>query len=374
MALRLRELTQEEHTTIELLLHARKVPVGKLKRAQIVWLANQGLRPAEIAERLQVSERMVRNRLHRFNEQGLQGLEEAPRSGRPVTYQPEVVSEIIQTALSHPRDLREDYATWTLDRLVDYLHRVKGIRMKRSRISEIFVAEGLSWRHEETWFGERVDPDFAHKRGAIETVYTAPPAGSVTVCLDQMGPVAVKSYPGKQLVDPEAAETQPAGRAKQEIDYGRREKAGYVFGALQPRTGEVFTATYTRRRLVNWIDFLQQLEEWIPTDVERVYAVLDNLSMHRAVDVLLFNLAYLRWEFVFQPTYAAYLNLIEPWWKTLKSLALKGRRFETWREIEEAVQKATAYWNTHKHPYVWGRRRRHQPRRKPGIAHLPKVA
>jgi len=117
MALRLRELTKEEHTTIEQLLHARKVPVGKLKRAQIVWLANQGLRPAEIAERLHVSERMVRNRLHRFNEQGLQGLEEAPRSGRPVTYQPEVVSEIIQTALSKPRDLGEDYATWTLDRL-----------------------------------------------------------------------------------------------------------------------------------------------------------------------------------------------------------------------------------------------------------------
>ena len=374
MALRLRELTKEEDTTIEQLLHARKVPAGKLKRAQIVWLTNQGLRPPEIAERLQVSERMVRNRLHRFNEQGLQGLEEAPRSGRPVTYQPEVVSEIIQTALSKPQDLGEDYATWTLDRLVEHLHRVKGIRMKRSRISEIFIQEGLRWRHEETWFGERVDPDFAKKRGAIETVYTAPPAGSVTVCLDQMGPVAVKSYPGKQLVDPEAGEPTPAGRAKQEIDYGRREKAGYVFGALQPRTGEVFTATYTRRRLVNWIDFLQQLEEWIPTDVERVYAVLDNLSMHRAVDVLLFNLAYPRWEFVFQPTYAAYLNLIEPWWKTLKSLALKGRRFETWREIEEAVQKATAYWNAHKHPYVWGRRRRHQPRRKFGIAQLPKVA
>jgi len=374
MALRLRELTKEEHTTIEQLLHARKVPAGKLKRAQIVWLTNQGLRPPEIAKRLQVSERMVRNRLHRFNEQGLLGLEEAPRSGRPMTYTPEEVSSIIQTALSHPRDLGEDYANWTLDRLVEHLHRVKGIRMQRSRISELFIAEGLRWRHEETWFGERVDPDFAKKRGAIETVYTTPPEDSVTVCLDQMGPVAVKSYPGKQLVDPEAVETKPAGRAKQEIDYGRREKAGYVFGALQPRTGEVFTATYTRRRLVNWIDFLQQLEEWIPKGVERVYAVLDNLSMHRAVDVLLFNLAYPRWEFVFQPTYAAYLNLIEPWWKTLKSLALKGRRFETWREIEEAVQKATAYWNAHKHPYVWGRRRRHQPRRKPGIAHLPKVA
>ncbi len=95
----------------------------------------------------------------------------------------------------------------------------------------------------------------------------------MTVCLDQMDPVAVKSYAGKRLVSPEATETTLAERAKQEIDYGRREKAGYVFGALQPRTGEVYTATYTRRTLVSWIDFLQQLEEWIPKDVERVYAV-----------------------------------------------------------------------------------------------------
>lgn len=163
--LRLRELTDSERKTIERLVHARNTPVGKLKRAQIIWLASQGQRTPEIAKQLEVSERMVRNRLHRFNDQGLQGLEEAPRSGRPVTYEPALVSEIIQTALSNPRDVGEDYAMWTLDRLVEHLHRVKGIRMKRSRISEIFIAEGLSWRHEETWFGERVDPDFAKKRG-----------------------------------------------------------------------------------------------------------------------------------------------------------------------------------------------------------------
>jgi transposase len=165
MALRLRALSEEEQKTIERLVNARSTPVGKLKRAQIIWLASQGRQTPEIAKQLEVSERMVRNRLHRFTEQGLQGLEEAPRSGRPVTYTPEEVSSIIQTALSNPRDLGEDYATWTLDRLVDYLHRVKGVRMKRSRISEIFIAEGLSWRHEETWFGDRVDPEFAKKRG-----------------------------------------------------------------------------------------------------------------------------------------------------------------------------------------------------------------
>jgi hypothetical protein len=101
---------------------------------------------------------------------------------------------------------------------------------------------------------------------------------------------------------------------------------------------------------------------------------MDNLSTHRATDILLCSLAHPRWEFVFQPKYAPYLNLIAPWWKVLRSLALKGRRFATWVEVWQAVQEAAAYWNAHRHPFIWGRRRRHHPHRRPGIGLLPKVA
>lgn len=189
------------------------------------------------------------------------------------------------------------------------------------------------------------------------------------VCLDEMGPQASKSYPGQRLV--RAAEGK---RATQEIDYGRRGVAGYVFGAFQPATGAAFTATYVGRTTVNWLDFLCRVESWIDAAAERVYAVVDNLNTHSALDVLLFNLAHPRWEFVFQPKYAAYLNLIEPWWKVLRSLALKGRRFDAWAEIEHAVAGATEYWNAHKHPFLWGRRRRHRRSRRPGIAVLPNIA
>jgi hypothetical protein len=48
--------------------------------------------------------------------------------------------------------------------LVAYLGE-KGIGMKRSRVSEVLLAEGLKWRQEETWFGARVDPQFERKRG-----------------------------------------------------------------------------------------------------------------------------------------------------------------------------------------------------------------
>jgi transposase len=189
------------------------------------------------------------------------------------------------------------------------------------------------------------------------------------VCLDEMGPEAAKSFPGQQLVHAPAP-PMPTERAKQEIDYGRRGK-GYIFGAFRPATGEALTQPYSRRTTAHWIDFLERVEAWLPAECEQVYAIIDNLSMHRATDVLLFSLAHSRWEFVFQPKYAAYLNLIEPWWKVLRSLALKGRRFETWELICQAVAAATAYWNTHRHPFLWGRRRRHRARRCPGVGLVP---
>jgi transposase len=187
------------------------------------------------------------------------------------------------------------------------------------------------------------------------------------ICLDEMGPESAKSFPGRTLVRPTPTAERPAGRATQEIDYGRRGK-GDIFGAFRPATGEALTMPYERRTTANFAAFLERVEAWLPADAARVYAILDNLSTHRAPDVLLFSLAHPRWEFVFQPVYAAWLNLIEPWWKVLRSLALKGRRFETWGEIGDAVREATAYWNAHRHPFVWGRRRRHRLRPKPGVA------
>jgi transposase len=197
-----------------------------------------------------------------------------------------------------------------------------------------------------------------------------------------MGPESAKSFPGRALVvvqqsaPAEVVSSKPAGpggRATQEVDYGRRGK-GYVFGAFRPADGEALTAPYAGRTTANYVDFLARVEAWIPPDTERIYAIMDNLSAHRATDVLLFSLVHPRWEFVFQPKYAPYLNLIEPWWKVLRALALKGRRFATWADICEAVQEATAYWNAHRHPFIWGRRRRHQSRRRPGVGLLPIVA
>ena len=190
------------------------------------------------------------------------------------------------------------------------------------------------------------------------------------VCLDERGPLSATSHPGREPVRTHAS---PAGRARQEIDDGRR-GTGYVFGAFCPATGAAFTRPYPGRGTSTWVAFLEEGEGWRPRAAARVCALADTLGSHRAPDVLLFMLAHPRWEGVFQPKCAAHLNRIEPWWKVLRSLALAGRRFETWEAVTKAVAQATDYWNAHRPPFVWEQRRRHRPRRQPGITLLPKAA
>jgi transposase len=165
MALRTRALTVAETEAVRRLSHARTEPARRVERARIVWLSLQGQRAPAIARELGICAATARFWLKRFNARGIAGLDDDPRPGSSPTYTPEQVSALIAAVLTKPTDLGLPFANWTLDRLVAYLSEERGIAMKRSRVDEILIAEGIRWRTQETWFGARVDPDFARKRG-----------------------------------------------------------------------------------------------------------------------------------------------------------------------------------------------------------------
>jgi transposase len=163
--LRLREVPAEERHALERIARSRTAQARQVERAKVVLAALEGLGVGAIADRFDVSLATVYLWLHRFAAHGLAGLADQPRGGRPPTYTREQVSQIIATTLSDPQALGQSYASWTLDRLAAYLAAHCGITLKRSRLADVRVREGLRWRKQETWFGERVDPDFAEKRG-----------------------------------------------------------------------------------------------------------------------------------------------------------------------------------------------------------------
>ena len=163
-----RPLTPDEYATVKHMAQARKLAAGRVKRAQIILLSHQRNTVHTIAAQLSINARTAQRWVGRFNRFGLAGLEEGARTGRPRVYSTQAAGVIMHTALTPPDHLGLPFGSWTLDRLVAYLTERKGITMKRSRLSELLRDEGLRWRHQEGWFGERVDPEFAEKRGPLK--------------------------------------------------------------------------------------------------------------------------------------------------------------------------------------------------------------
>jgi transposase len=171
------------------------------------------------------------------------------------------------------------------------------------------------------------------------------------ICIDELGPLAARTYPGEEW------KTGPC-RATFEPDYGRRGKL-WVHGAFEPATGQAELVFSTRRDSASHIKLLEQIISEFPAD--RWLLIEDNLSIHKSKEVQMALVAWPEIEALFIPKYACWLNLIEPWWKQLRSLALKGRRFENLDELTDSLRGALKYWNAHKRPYTWKKMPQQQP-------------
>ena len=170
MALKIRALTAEEATELQRRAQSRTEPARVVERARMVWGVHQGEHVPAVAQRLGVGADVVRTWIRRFNSAGLPGLADRPRQGRPVTDSTEQVTQVLTTAVTNPQALGLPFGCWTLDRLTTYFHErppAAGgpLPISRSHLDRLLAGEGLRWRKEETWFGERVDPQFAEKRG-----------------------------------------------------------------------------------------------------------------------------------------------------------------------------------------------------------------
>ena len=181
----MRGLTASEGEAIERWARSRTEAARVVERAEIIRRAQAGQPTRMIAREMGVGAGTVRLWVKRFNAVGVDGLADEPRAGRPPTYTPEQVGEVLAAALTNPTEIGLPFGAWTLDRLAAYLSEEKGIPIKRSRIDDLLIAEGLRWRQQESWFGERagvehppdadgagrraeppVDPAFAQKRGS----------------------------------------------------------------------------------------------------------------------------------------------------------------------------------------------------------------
>lgn len=164
---------EQEERQVRKLAASRHGPADWILHARMVVLSWDGKQVEIIARELQCSEQTVRRRLHRFDAEGLEGLGDRPRSGRPSRLTEGERSKLIALASKAPpgrlerqadelvaRD-EEDSAQWSLNALAQAA-KAAGIRVKRSQIRTILLREGVRWRHTHSW-GTSQDPDFVPK-------------------------------------------------------------------------------------------------------------------------------------------------------------------------------------------------------------------
>lgn len=167
--IQLRSLTSEEEQQIRRLANARKEPMRLVQRARIIaaMLDDPELTATEAGMRVGFSRPIGPIWVRRFNEEGVAGLQDRPREGRPPTHNEEVRSALISLALQKPSSLGYAFELWTLERLQRAFKERHNIHLSDSTIWTWMDEEGFKWKRQQSWFQEpdKRDPKFVEKRG-----------------------------------------------------------------------------------------------------------------------------------------------------------------------------------------------------------------
>jgi transposase len=163
----------DEERQVRKLAASRHAPGDWIQRARMIAHSWDGARTAQIAAELGCHPQTVRERLHRFNAEGVDGLGDRPGPGRPRRLTEHERGRIIALARSVPPGrlhqggegllppAQPAAAPWTLDALVQAA-QAEGIRVGRSQVRRILLAERVRWRRTRSW-ATSTDPDFAPK-------------------------------------------------------------------------------------------------------------------------------------------------------------------------------------------------------------------
>jgi transposase len=296
------------------------------RRALVVLMSSQGRAAPEIARSLKATADWVRGVIHAFNALGLAAL--APRwgGGRPRRITAEMRAEIVRIATTRPQLLGEPYTRWSLAKLRDYLLRSKVVpAISKERLREILAEEKVSIQRTKSW-KRSPDPDFDAKAARIQQLYNDP--FSTVVCFDELGPVSPIPQPGWGWAPEGLPQRVPA-------NYKKPHGVRFFFGAYDVRADRLTGRWFERKGSANTLKLLKAVRRRYPASV-RLHIVMDNLSSHWTDEVVGWAEQH-NVELVPTPTYASWLNLIEPQFGQMVAFVIRDSEHRGHEELQRAA-------------------------------------
>jgi len=329
-------LTVNDQLELESWLRTSTLSQNLVHRARIVLALDAGESAKDVAERLETTTATVFKWRNRYIEQGLGGLQDAPRPGQPRKLNQKKVKSILDDTV---KKLPKESNHWSVRLMAEYAG------VSRWQVHQIWKAADLK-PHRLKTFKISNDPDFAEKVFDVVGLYLNPPDNALVLSVDEKTQIQAldRTQPKLQL--------KPGQIERRTHDY-KRHGTTSLYAALNILNGEVIGRITQRHRAKEFLDFLRQIDRETPKEQD-LHLILDNSSTHKTPEVKAWLEKHPRFKLHFTPTSASWLNAVEGWFGQLERRALYRGIFTSVGELKTAIRR---YIKTHNEklakPFRW---------------------
>ena len=317
-------------------LRSSKTDRSLAERARIVLLSSEGVSATEIQKRLDVTRPTVFKWRKRYRELGVDGLQDAPRSGRPTELTEATLKKILHLTTERiPREATH----WSTRLMAQYAG------VTQWQVRQVWAAADLR-PHRLKTFKISNDPLFAEKVVDVVGLYFDPPDNAMVLCVDEK--TQIQALDRTQPLLP----LRPGQVERRTHDYKRHGTAS-LYAAFDIATGEVLGRITKRHRAKEFLAFLRQIDQHTPAELD-LHLVLDNSSTHKTDAIARFLDTHPRFHFHFTPTSASWLNAVESWFSQLERRALYRGVFTSVQDLRDEIRRYIRVHNDHAaKPFVW---------------------
>ncbi|WP_408735316.1 IS630 family transposase [Komagataeibacter europaeus] len=328
-------MSPQAWTFLEGQVRRHKVLRSLSDRCRMVLLCVEGLQGKEVAACLGMHEHTVGKWRRRFVEDGIEGLTEEYRAGRPRMVSDAQVTQVIERTLN---TTPKDATHWSIRSMA------AEIGLSHTTIRRIWSAFGLQPHRAET-FKLSTDPLFVDKVRDIVGLYMSPPNRAIVLCVDEKS--QIQALDREQPVLP-----MVPGVPERRTLTCLRNGTTSLFSALDIATGAVIGKCYKRHRTTEFLDFLKRIDAEVPDNLD-VHLVMDNYVTHKTSMVKIWLARRPHWHVHFTPTSASWINQVECWFAELTRKQLQRGVHQSTTALEVSITTFIDAHNKNPRPYRW---------------------